>query len=225
MSKKEVWSENPEWRQVIANMQGFTPQPPSRAMNRRYNLYYIARGVASLLGDTAECGVYRGSSSFLICSTTEKEKNSQDYYHHIFDSFEGLSKPIEQDRTDHGIIPLHQNEFAVSIETVQKNLEQFNFVRFYKGWIPEQFSKVTDRKFAFVHIDVDLYKPTLDSLQFFYDKMVPGGIILCDDYGAVDCPGARRAFDEFIKDKIERYVIVLTTGQGFIIRRYTGNRL
>ena len=84
------------------------------------------------------------------------------------------------------------------------------------GWIPSRFADVSAERFAFVHIDVDLYQPTRDSLTFFYERMLPGGIVLCDDYGFASCPGALRAMDEFFAGRPET-IIHLPTGQGMAI--------
>ena len=46
-------------------------------------------------------------------------------------------------------------------------LKDFKFVKTYKGWIPEKFFLVENQKFSLIHIDVDLYEPTLKSLEFF----------------------------------------------------------
>lgn len=99
---------------------------------------------------------------------------------------------------------------------IHRNLEKFKCYTLLTGWIPERFSEVDDQQFCFVHIDVDLYQPTLDSLSFFYAHMNPRGIMLFDDYGFRSCPGARRAIDEFLEDKPENVVLV-PTGQAFVI--------
>ena len=90
-----------------------------------------------------------------------------------------------------------------SSEKFLKNevLKEFDFVKTYKGWIPSRFSEVKDLKFSFVHIDVDLYQPTLDCLEFFFPKLVSGGIIVCDDYNSSQFPGAKNAWDYYFKDK------------------------
>jgi O-methyltransferase len=49
----------------------------------------------------------------------------------------------------------------------------------------------------FVHIDLDLYEPILGALNYFYPKMVLGGIIVCDDYGSLYWPGAQMAVEQF----------------------------
>ena len=110
-------------------------------------------------------------------------------------------------------------DLQCSIDVVKNNLKEFDeeCIYFYPGWIPERFDHVKDRVFSFVHIDVDLYEPTLHSLRFFYPRMEAGGIILCDDYGFTSCPGATAACDLYFKDKQEM-MISLPCGGGFIIR-------
>ena len=83
---------------------------------------------------------------------------------------------------------------ACSPVQVAANLAEFaDLVSFHGGWIPERFNDVAEARFCFVHIDVDLLQPTREVLEFFYPRMVAGGLIVCDDYGFDTCPGARHA--------------------------------
>lgn len=75
---------------------------------------------------------------------------------------------------------------------------------------------MADRRFSLVHIDVDIYRPTLDALEFFWDRVTPGGMVVCDDYGFSTCPGATAAMDEFFDGRAP--VMQLPTGQGLVIR-------
>lgn len=179
------------------------------SLDRKHNLNQLFKLVRSVPGDTAECGVFTGASSYLIC------RNIQDLYkqHHLFDSFEGISTPGQEDG--------HywcKNDLAASEGTVRENLKEFDCVVFHKGWIPSRFPDVLDKRFCFVHIDVDLYQPTWDSLCFFYDRMSSGGLILCDDYGFKTCPGATQAMNIFFDSKPED-VVSLSSGQGFILKK------
>ena len=62
------------------------------------------------------------------------------------------------------------------------NLEKYaSRVVFHPGWIPDKFADVGEKKFCFVHIDVDLYEPTRDALALFGQRLAPGGILICDD--------------------------------------------
>ena len=72
--------------------------------------------------------------------------------------------------------------------------------------------------FCFVHIDVDILEPTRDSIEFFYPRMMPGGIMLFDDYGFTSCPGAKLAADVFFEGRPEK-IGLLTTGQAIIIKQ------
>jgi O-methyltransferase len=180
------------------------------SLDRKYMLDQLLKLVREVPGNTAECGAYKGASSYFICRRTA----GQGRLHRVFDSFAGLSSvdPVDGTYWKSGAL-------AASEHLVRRNLADFPFVTYHKGWIPECFGGCEDETYAFVHIDVDLYRPTLDSLQFFYDKMESGGVLLCDDSGfALTCPGARKAMDEFFCDKPEP-VIEVPTGQSFIIKQ------
>ena len=178
--------------------------------DRKWMVHQLLRLVSHLPGDTAECGVFRGATSYLICSANE-ESQAGDKTHHLFDSFEGLSEPGPADG-----VHWSKGDLKCGIEHVRKALSDFAKVRFHPGWIPDRFQDVDDRKFSFVHIDVDLAEPTRQSLAFFYPRMEPGGIIVCDDYGQSTSPGATQAVDRFLADKPEK-MLMLPEGGGFLM--------
>ena len=180
--------------------------------DRRWMLSQLMRLVATVPGDTAECGVFKGAGSWVMCKAN-RDHNAMARTHHVFDSFEGLSAPAEEDGNY-----WHAGALSCGLDSTAANLAEFgDRVVFHQGWIPDRFADVSELQFAFVHIDVDLYQPTRDSVEFFYPRMPAGGIILCDDYGFGTCPGARQAMDEFFSDKPEK-VISLPGGGGFILK-------
>jgi hypothetical protein len=177
--------------------------------HRRWTLWQFLRLIAAIPGDTAECGVFEGSSSWLICSATRGSGR----IHHLFDSFEGLSEPDPADGSYWSAGALSASEAVV-----RRNLAQFQeHLSFHKGWIPARFPDVEGKQFAFVHVDVDLFEPTRDSVEFFYPRLSPGGILICDDYGCTTCPGATKAIDEFLADKPES-MVDLDAGGGFLVK-------
>ena len=180
-----------------------------RSYDRKYTLDQLMGLVLDVEGDTAECGAYRGASSYLVCRSIRGCGKT----HHVFDSFAGLPVPSSEDGPY-----WKEGDMACSEGAIRHNLKEFDYVSYHVGWIPDRFHEVANCSFAFVHIDVDLYRPTLDSLVFFYERMSSGGVILCDDYGFESCPGAQRAMDGFFLGKKER-IIGLTTGQGLVIKR------
>lgn len=185
-----------------------------RSLDRKFALKELLKLTLALPGDAAECGVFRGASAFIIAKSLIGAGTGKSL--HLFDSFTGLSAPGAEDGNywDAGVLACSRAEVEANLAPVAAA------VRFHPGWIPQGFGAVADLRFAFVHLDVDLHQPTLDALRFFYPRLVPGGIIVCDDYGFDTCPGARLAMDDFFADKPEP-VIHLPTGQGFVHRTQT----
>lgn len=199
------WWRNPEFN---AYLERFGER---RRFNthRRWMLWQLLGLIEAVEGDTAECGVFKGAGSWLICAANQ----GTDRTHHLFDSFEGLSAPEANDGAYWKLGDLSAGE-----EEVCRNLEPFaEQLSFHKGWIPDRFPDVADKKFAFVHIDVDLRQPTLASFEFFYPRLSPGAILLCDDYAFTSCPGATEAIDTFLVGKPEA-MIALDGGGGFVIK-------
>lgn len=183
-----------------------------RSLERKFAAFNLARSVLWVGGDLAECGAYTGATAyFLALARDQAGMRSQQLF--LFDSFEGLSEPGPRDGSF-----WHSGSLAAGEEICRRNLGMFEGVHVMRGWIPTRFGEVGDRQFCFVHLDVDLYQPSKDSLEFFYPRLRSGGILLCDDYGFTTCPGAKQAMDEFFADKLER-IVHLPTGQAFAIRR------
>lgn len=159
-------------------------------------IYDLVSRTSHLDGYMAEVGVYKGGTSYLIAQT---DPNRMLY---SCDSFEGLP---DADKS----IDLHnKGDFN---DVVYENVKQFldlPNVRVIKGFFPNQelHKDMYDKEFSFVHLDVDLYKPTLECLEFFYTRMVKGAILVSDDYLWRNCPGVEKAFKEFLADKPEKLV-------------------
>jgi predicted O-methyltransferase YrrM len=80
-------------------------------------------------------------------------------------------------------------------------MRKCNNYALYKGTFPQDNSQYAEHEqFSLVHLDVDIYTSVRDCLQFFWPRMVAGGVIILDDYNAPDCPGAKKAADEFTKN-------------------------
>jgi len=176
---------------------------------RRLTVAELLRLVHEVPGDTAECGVFLGAGSYLLASFARANPRYA-RLHHMFDSFEGLSAPLAVDG-DYW----RRGDLTAGLDAVERNLAGFDNTRAYAGWIPSRFAEVAERRFCFVH--VDLYQPTRDSVEFFYPRLSPGAILVCDDYACTTCPGATAAVDEFLSTRPEK-MIRLGNGGGFFIK-------
>lgn len=170
-----------------------------------YSICTMLEKARKIEGDVAEVGVYQGGSAKLICQNTNKPV-------HLFDTFEGLPDVGEHDSP----ILFHKGDFCGSLESVKDYLKDCSNVSFYKGVFPSTADVVKNKKFSFVNLDVDLYKSTMDCLEFFYPRMSKGGVILSHDYPTTK--GVQKAFDEFFKDKLEIVMSPFGTKQALVIK-------
>ncbi len=200
----KVWFEDQEFQEEMARF-----DPDRHAIDRKYFLRELLKLVDHLDGDTAEAGVYEGASSLLICQARGRRST-----HWAFDSFEGLSPPTERDWSGWSA-----GDLAVSETGARTLLEPLGAV-VLKGWIPDVFAKAKIERLVFAHVDVDIADPTTSSFEYFYDLLVPGGVLVCDDYGFTLCDGAKVAVDEFMASRPEP-VLHAPTGQGIVIKHST----
>ncbi|MBU2572076.1 MAG: TylF/MycF family methyltransferase [Gammaproteobacteria bacterium] len=208
-----TWPQMKWWQNKFFNayLEKFS-EKDSFNTHRKWMLSQLIRLTEDVDGETAECGVYEGASSWLICESNHKQSKFKKT-HHIFDSFEGLGSPEFSDGSY-----WKKGDLACSEESTLNNLLEFGErIVSHPGWIPDRFNEVENLKFSFVHVDVDLYEPTRDSIVFFYERLNPGAVFLCDDYGFTSCPGATMAVDEFLQNKPEK-MIALDAGGGFFIK-------
>lgn len=173
-----------------------------------YQIFMGVQTTAKVSGDIAEVGVYNGGSAKVICEA----KGNRPL--HLFDTFERLPNPSEMDE-DYPIHLALADKDQHTLDTVTDYLKAYSNVYFYKGVFPATAEATKDRMFSFVHLDVDLYKCTLDCLAYFYPRMSQGGIIVCHDYIAF--AGVRKAADEFFQEKPEA-VIELPGNQCLIVK-------
>jgi O-methyltransferase len=166
-------------------------------------IYSFAKNQRDLDGDYAEVGVFKGATAKAIC---EAKGNKQLY---LFDTFEGLPEVNKIDSK------YKTKMFKSDFQKVKAKLSKYKKVYIYKGFFPETGNIIQDKKFAFVHLDVDIYKSTKDCLKFFYNKMSKGGIIISHDYNV---RGVKKAFDNFFSNKSEQ-VIELPMSQCMIFKK------
>ena len=93
-------------------------------------------------------------------------------------------------------------------------LSSFNNIQIIKGEFPKTAEIVNNSKFSFVHLDVDLYRSTIECLKFFYTLLLNCGIIIVHDY---HIDGIQKAFKEFLQDN-KIHLIELTGSQSMIIK-------
>ena len=182
------------------------------SMARRAALVDSVRHIVreGIPGDIAECGVWRGGSMMLVAKVLLSlgEKSRLLY---LYDTFDGMSKPTEIDRSLDGISA--EAELAgyvkgtgawcyASLEDVRKNIATTGYpadrIHLIKGRVEETIPGTMPNQLALLRLDTDWYESTRHELTHLYPRLVRRGILILDDYG--HWQGARRAVDEFFEE-------------------------
>lgn len=154
-------------------------------------------------GALVECGVWRGG---MIAAIAEIMGNEREIY--LFDSFEGLPDASENDgvaaleyQKNTGAIDYHDNCKA-EIEYAQKAMKLANAqnVKYVKGWFEKTLPGYEFKTpILILRLDGDWYDSTMQCLDNLYDKVVPGGLILIDDYHTWE--GCTKAVHDFLSKR------------------------
>lgn len=157
-------------------------------------------------GSFAELGVYKGITANIIYEMDRRRTL------HLFDTFEGFDERDLQAENNNGT-KYSKKEFAdTSVEAVRAYINGGDKIVFHKGYFPQTAIGLESEQFAFVSIDADLYRPTLDGLNFFYERLSPEGVMLIHDYNH-NWEGVKKALDEFLRT-IPECIVEIPDWQG-----------
>jgi len=166
----------------------------------------------------AECGVYMGNS-LVACAEMVQAAGLRMQFQAL-DTFTGLPELSENDLL---LAPENapyrdQKLFAdTSLEAVKARVAAAGVtdsVIFHKGLFSDSLPNLPDVKYHFVNIDCDLFDPHIECLEYFYPRMVSGGIMFFDDYDSQQYPMARAAVDQFMQGKPEILFHLRAGGEG-----------
>lgn len=161
-----------------------------------------------------ECGVGEGMTAFFaLRELFEHKDQSNSFVMHLYDSWNVMKN---EDLTKREInLVVSKGYQGLDINKTQKNLSEFNdFLIYHSGYIPESLhnSSQSPNSISYLHIDLNSVKATQDALNYFYPRLISGGVIIFDDYGAMQFVDTRRVIDQFFSDK-PGILIKFPTGQ------------
>jgi O-methyltransferase/8-demethyl-8-(2,3-dimethoxy-alpha-L-rhamnosyl)tetracenomycin-C 4'-O-methyltransferase len=168
-------------------------------------LHHLRQAVETVLtegipGDFLEAGVWRGGACILMRGVLAVH-GVPDRRVFVADSFEGLPPPDPRYSKDAATLHLFEMrpELAVGLADVRANFALYDLlddqVVFVPGWFKDTLPYLATDRLAILRLDGDLYSSTMDVLTALYDRVVPGGFVICDDYGVV--VDAQRAVLDF----------------------------
>jgi GT2 family glycosyltransferase len=182
---------------------------PSQAhtMIGKYRLDNIRQVMETVLaedipGDVIETGVWRGGACIYMRAILQAYGVTGRRVF-VADSFEGLPPPNPEKYPADAGDRLHTFEqLAISLDQVRANFAKYDLlddqVVFLKGWFKDTLPTAPVDKLAVLRLDGDMYESTMDALGALYDKVVPRGFVIVDDFALAGC---RRAIDDFRRER------------------------
>lgn len=171
------------------------------------SLIRLLEDALKLPGDIVECGVYRGASLRRIAKTALDIAPDKTVFG--LDSFEGFpTDGITEDDTGFMRSAERLKGKFRDADDAPSRIKHFDRtfgtkIELRQGYFEATLPTIVDRSFCFVHIDCDTYAGHVEVLNALYDRLVPGGYIVFDDYNADAWPGATKAVDEFFAARTE----------------------
>jgi len=209
ISKPYNWENSVNSKQIsdrLKNIEGIY-----RDKVRFYNLWFQVERLKknNIPGAFAELGVYKGETAEMLNEMDDSRKL------YLFDTFTGFDKNDLQSESKPDAKYNEENFSDTSLEAVKKIFADKANVLFYPGFFPQTADGLKEENFALVHLDADLYQPTITGLRYFYTRLNPGGVIIIHDYNH-NWNGVTKAVDEFVLT-IPESLVELSDWQGSVM--------
>lgn len=201
------WLDDPEFCDIYGKIRDNTLVDRLRC----FSLDILARQVRDLPGDVLEIGVWRGGTSGIL-TTRLPDKTI-----FLADTFEGVVKSSDW---EHYEDRAHSDTSIPIVEALLGEKLGVSNYRILKGIFPNDTGhEVADRQWAMVHIDVDVYLSAKEAFHYVWENIVPGGIVVFDDYGFFSACGGIRKFIEEIRNDPDKLFIHNLNAHAYIIKR------
>jgi O-methyltransferase len=183
----------------------YTMTSPERVWALRSAVRHVC--LAGIGGAIVECGVWKGGGMMAVARTLlAAGDKKRDLY--LFDTFEGMSEPTDEDVMDNGQSAaelLAGREITqrlwgyAPMDEVRRNVLGVGYpaerVHFVQGKVEDTLPAAAPDRIALLRLDTDWYESTAHELETLYPRLATGGVLIIDDYG--HWKGARKAVDEY----------------------------
>ncbi|MBC3956871.1 Methyltransferase domain-containing protein [Pseudomonas asturiensis] len=173
---------------------------------RTYILCHFAKMARRLPGDFVEVGAYKGNTANVIADRVDLASTGKQYY--LYDAFEHDEGDVHHAMPNHG--PQLHN-------TVKERFAAYPFVQVIKGYVPDSFEQGFPEQIAFAHIDLNQAPAEVEALKRIVPRMVPGSVLILDDYGWWVYRAQKEAEDPLLAE-FGLEVLELPTGQGLVFK-------
>jgi O-methyltransferase len=176
---------------------------------RVYTACWAASHAVGLPGDFVECGVNRGGMALTIMEYLNFNALGKRFF--LLDTYCGFPEGSQAASANHG-------QYSDCYAEVVKTFTPYPGARIVKGMVPDTLSAIDTEQIAYLSIDMNCAEPEVAATRRLWPRLVPGAVILLDDYGGGPAYlRQRRAFDALAQE-FGFKILVLATGQALIIK-------
>lgn len=195
------------------NRDGWNGNPPDLRW-RAWTCCWAARIAMGLPGDFVECGVHTGLLSMTVCHYLDFEKLDRKFY--LYDTYSGIPKDELKGEEQQFADEMNAMYFNVW-EIAQRNFAQFENANLIQGILPDSLDHACPEKISYLSIDLNSATFELETIRKLWDRIVPGAVIVIDDYGFVGHEAQYKMWNDWASDH-NTAVLYLPTGQGVIVK-------
>lgn len=194
------------------------PAYTRRILLTRFLAYYeLFKLVKDIPGWIAECGVYRGFSFFalgkfleIFCMGDKTRKVIG------FENFSGFTELAPADGGEDPGCTRHQggtnpssfrSDFFKLLQIANTDglapwSERMVLVEGdARNSIPNYCNDNPGLRLSMLHIDIDIYEPVKTALAHLYPRVLPGGVVVLDEFAHPDWPGETAALEEVFREQ------------------------
>ena len=102
-------------------------------------------------------------------------------------------------------------------EIALRNFAPFPRARLVRGTVPATLDSVAIEKVCYLSLDMNIAAPERAAIEFFWDKLSPGAVVILDDYGWASHDDQKATMDEFAAARGVP-IATLPTGQGLLLK-------
>jgi len=206
------WTRDPSFLSIWHNVQAYTLVD----IYRCWELWTLVEQSAKLKGSIIEIGVWRGGTGALMAKKAELCGIEEQIY--LCDTFAGVVKAGINDPCYVG--GEHADTSRATVEHLIGDILTLSNVVILSGVFPDDSQAYLDRReirFRLCHIDVDVYQSARDIVNWIWEKLVIGGIVVYDDYGFNRCEGITTFVNEQLSHH-DRLVFHNLNGHAIVVK-------
>lgn len=166
-----------------------------------------ANNAMRLDGDLVEIACYKGITARIVCDYIDFA-NQPDRKYYLYDLFEHDASMPHHTMPEHG---------ATLYDQVKARFAELPNVKVTQGRVPDVLAQAAPEKIAFMHLDLNNAEAEIGALEVLFDRMVPGAVLILDDYGWIGYRKQKLAEDPWLAARGYK-VMELPTGQGLLVK-------